>query len=62
MSRKEPENERPKIYVTSRGVRYVKAEELLTSKRGREAVKKMAAFAESLHTSKSSPPKKDDGP
>lgn len=60
MSKKETENERPKIYVTSRGERYVKAEELLTSKRGREAVEKMAKFAESLRASKS-PPKKDDG-
>ena len=59
MSRKEPENERPKIYVTARGERYVKAEELLTSKRGREALERMAAFAKELRASKS-PPKKDD--
>lgn len=60
MSKKETENERPKIYVTSRGERYVKAEELLTSKRGREALERMAAFAKDLRASKS-PPKKDDG-
>lgn len=60
MSKKEIENERPKIYVTSRGERYVKAEELLTSKRGREALERMAAFAKDLRASKS-PPKKDDG-
>ena len=60
MSRKEPENERPKIYVTARGERYIKAEELLTSKRGREALERMAAFAKDLRASKS-PPKKDDG-
>lgn len=60
MSKKETENERPKIYVTSRGERYVKAEELLTSKRGREALERMAAFAKDLRASKS-PSKKDDG-
>ncbi len=60
MSKKETENERPKIYVTSRGERYVKAEDLLTSKRGREALERMAAFAKDLRASKS-PPKKDDG-
>ena len=35
----------PKIYVTPLGARYVKADELLRSERGREAVKKMADFA-----------------
>lgn len=57
MSRKEPENERPKIYVTARGERYIKADELLTSKRGREALEKMAEFAKDLRASKSSPKK-----
>ena len=35
----------PKIYVTPLGARYVKADELLRSERGREAVKKMADLA-----------------
>lgn len=60
MSKEETEHERPKIYVTARGERYIKAEELLTSKRGREALEKMAEFAKDLRASKSSP-KKDDG-
>ena len=45
MSKKEPENDRPKIYVTARGERYVEAKDVLTSKRGREVVEKMAKFA-----------------
>lgn len=36
------EAERPKIYVTPRGARYVKADELLRSKRGRAVVNAMA--------------------
>ena len=35
----------PKIYVTPLGSRYVKADELLRSEKGREAVKKMADLA-----------------
>ena len=38
-------SERPKIYVTNRGERYVKADELLRSERGRDRVKAMAALA-----------------
>ena len=34
--------ERPEVYVRSRGTFYVKADELLYSKRGREAVDEMA--------------------
>lgn len=37
--------ERPKIYVTKRGERYVKADELLRSKRGRAQLEKMNQFA-----------------
>ena len=36
------EEERPKIYVTYRGARYVKADELLRSKRAREQIKALA--------------------
>ena len=45
MKKKEPQIDRPRVYYTSRGERYVKAEELLQSTRGRDAVKRMAAFA-----------------
>ena len=45
MKKREPEIDRPRVYYTSRGERYVKAEELLQSTRGRDAVKRMAAFA-----------------
>ena len=34
--------DRPKIYVTPLGAQYVKTEDLLRSKRGQEAVKKIA--------------------
>ena len=61
MSKKEPENDRPKIYVTERGERYVKADELLKSKRGREAVKKMATFAEEHRRRSKSSPKDGNG-
>ena len=40
------QRERPKIYVTRSGSMYVKADELLKSKRGRAAVEKMARFFE----------------
>ena len=36
------EEERPKIYVTYRGARYVKADELLRSKRAREQIDALA--------------------
>lgn len=36
------DEERPKIYVTSRGARYVKADELLRSKRARSEIDAMA--------------------
>jgi hypothetical protein len=39
-------SERPKIYVTKRGERYVKADELLRSERGRDRVKAMATLAD----------------
>ena len=38
------QRERPKVYVTNSGTVYVKADELLKSKRGRAAVNKMAQF------------------
>ena len=38
------QRERPKVYVTNSGSVYVKADELLKSKRGRAAVNKMAQF------------------
>ena len=36
------DEERPKIYVTPRGARYVKADELLRSKRARAVIEAMA--------------------
>ena len=36
------DEDRPKIYVTSRGTRYVKADELLRSKRARKEIDAMA--------------------
>lgn len=36
--------DRPTIYVTSRGARYVKADELLHSKRARSEIDAMAEF------------------
>lgn len=38
----ETDEERPKIYVTYRGARYVKADELLRSKRAREQIDALA--------------------
>lgn len=38
------QRERPKVYFTNSGTMYVKADELLKSKRGRAAVDKMAQF------------------
>ena len=38
------QRERPKVYFTNSGTMYVKADELLKSKRGRAAVNKMAQF------------------
>ena len=38
------DEERPKIYVTSRGARYVKADELLRSKRVRSEIDAMATL------------------
>ena len=54
MGKREPETDRPKVHYTSRGERYVKAEELLLSTRGREAVRKMADFANKQANRKSS--------
>lgn len=59
MSKSKPENDGPKIHVTWRGERYVKAEEVLNSKRGRELIEKTARFADT-HPSPDSPPEKDD--
>ena len=38
----ETDGERPKIYVTYRGARYVKADELIRSKRARAQIDAMA--------------------
>lgn len=38
----ETDEERPKIYVTSRGARYVKADEVLRSKRARAQIDALA--------------------
>ena len=38
----ETDEERPKIYVTYRGARYVKADELIRSKRARAQIDAMA--------------------
>ena len=54
MRKKEPEIDRPTVYYTSRGERYVKAEELLRSTRGRDAVKRMVDFANRQNDRKSS--------
>ena len=54
MGKREPETDRPKVHYTSRGERYVKAEELLRSTRGRDAVKRMADFANKQASRKSS--------
>ncbi len=40
--RKNQEPERPKVYVTAKGARYVDVNELMRSKRGRAAVKAAA--------------------
>ena len=54
MKKREPEIDRPRVYYTSRGERYVKAEELLQSTRGRDAVKRMAAFKPSRQSDRKS--------
>ena len=59
MSKNKPENDGPKIHVTWRGERYVKAEEVLNSKRGRELIEKTAKFADTRQPP-DSPPGKDD--
>ena len=41
---KNTSEEGPKIYVTSRGARYVKADEVLKSPKVRKAIEKMAIF------------------
>ncbi len=38
------QKERPDVYFTNSGTMYVKADELLKSKRGQDAVNKMAQF------------------
>ena len=38
------QKERPRVYFTNSGTMYVKADELLKSKRGQAAVDKMAQF------------------
>ena len=53
------EPERPKIYVTEKGARYVDANELMRSKRGRAAVK---AAAKIPVTRPNHRPSKDNSP
>lgn len=45
---KDDARERPKIYVTRKGERYVKADELLRSKRGRERLAAMNKLADRM--------------
>ena len=52
---KNTSEEGPKIYVTSRGARYVKAEELLASPEVREIIKKMAQIPVERKSSDTSP-------
>ena len=42
----EAEVARPKVHVTSKGKMYIRPEELLNSKIGKQRVKEMAEFAE----------------
>ncbi len=49
--------ERPKIYVTSRGARYVKADELLRSKRARAEIEAMTKL--DLNKASTATPSKD---
>ena len=57
MSKKEQgtNEDRPPIYVTAKGGLYVKADELLRSKRARAVIDQMARLAENAkkHTSRS---------
>lgn len=46
---------RPKIYVTSRGARYVKADEVLRRSKVRKAIKKMAQLLVDKERSSASP-------
>ena len=43
---KENASDRPKIYFTSRGERYIDGGELLRSKKGRKVIKEMTAFSQ----------------
>ena len=43
---KENNSDRPKIYFTSRGERYIDGGELLRSKKGRKIIKEMTAFSQ----------------
>ncbi|MDE0085442.1 MAG: hypothetical protein OXU23_07000 [Candidatus Poribacteria bacterium] len=47
--------EGPKIYVTSRGARYVKADEVLKSSKVRKGIKKMAQISVERKSSGMSP-------
>ena len=49
--------EGPKIYVTSRGARYVKADEVLKSPKVRKAIEKMAQIPVERKSSGASPSK-----
>ena len=53
----ETDEERPKIYVTYRGARYVKADELLRSKRARAQIEAMAKI--DFNRSSTSAPSKE---
>ncbi len=50
--------ERPTVYVTPRGARYVKADELLRSKRARAVIEQMAKLDFGIKPSGVSPKKR----
>ena len=52
---KNTSEEGPKIYVTSRGARYVKADEVLKSSKVRKAIEKMAQIPVERKSSGASP-------
>lgn len=52
---KEDTPERPKIYVTRKGERYVNADELLRSKRGQERLAAMSKLAARLRQAAKGP-------
>lgn len=49
--------DRPKVYVTSRGARYVKVDELLASKEGDRLKQELAKIDALIRGKRTSPPK-----